>query len=258
MAILGQTWAHWLDYPRWPCWHVRGEPRSVGEERAGRVPVRRDDGRAIHAHAHAHVNIHVHVDSTPAPVCCALTSRMERMISSQLRLGAEQADRESRVQPAMVRVLAFLFAILASAHGFVVQAPLRSAVAPRAASTTMGPAKDGPFTPIVLAAKVVLGEPTLLKLRGKAISIHSQEINKFCAECARPPLAHRIQTQRRAIAPSYHCASTMAMLVRLTLTCLCARMLLCSRRGQEDQPGADQEGEGRRQRPWLPLVGSRD
>jgi len=82
----------------------------------------------------------------------------------------------------MVRVLAFLFAILASAHGFVVQAPLRSAVAPRAASTTMGPAKDGPFTPIVLAAKVVLGEPTLLKLRGKAISIHSQEINKFCAE----------------------------------------------------------------------------
>lgn len=50
----------------------------------------------------------------------------------------------------------------------------------------MGPAKDGPFTPAVLLAKVVLGEPQLLKLRGKAISIHSQEIKKFCADCAPP------------------------------------------------------------------------
>merc|ERR1711935_160348 len=49
-------------------------------------------------------------------------------------------------------------------------------------SPSMGPAKDGPFTPAVLLAKVVLGEPQLLKLRGKAISIHSQEIKKFCAD----------------------------------------------------------------------------
>ena len=34
--------------------------------------------------------------------------------------------------------------------------------------------------------QVVLGEPQLLKLRGKAISIHSQEIKKFCADCAPP------------------------------------------------------------------------
>ena len=46
----------------------------------------------------------------------------------------------------------------------------------------MGPAKDGPFTPAVRAARLVLGDQLLLKLRGKAISYHSQYINEFCAE----------------------------------------------------------------------------
>jgi len=80
-----------------------------------------------------------------------------------------------------------MLVLLACASGFVVQAPIRSATASRAAVTTMGAAKDGPFTPIVLAAKVVLGENLLQKLRGKGIALHSQEINKFCAECAFAP-----------------------------------------------------------------------
>lgn len=80
-------------------------------------------------------------------------------------------------------ILACVVALLVPASGFVVQTPLRTAT-PRAA-VTMGPAKDGPFTPFVLAAKVVLGEKLLLKWRGKIIGLHSQEINKFCEECAR-------------------------------------------------------------------------
>ena len=75
-----------------------------------------------------------------------------------------------------------LLVLVAPAAGFVATSPLRAISPPRAAAS-MGPAKDGPFTPIVLAAKVVLGEQNLLKLRGKGIALHSQEINKFCEEC---------------------------------------------------------------------------
>lgn len=41
-------------------------------------------------------------------------------------------------------------------------------------------APEGPFTPIVLAGKVVLGEKTFNKVRGKAIQIHSTIITEFC------------------------------------------------------------------------------
>lgn len=41
-------------------------------------------------------------------------------------------------------------------------------------------AKLGPFTPAVVAAKVVLGDKSLNKLRGKAIKYHSQAITKYC------------------------------------------------------------------------------
>ncbi len=41
-------------------------------------------------------------------------------------------------------------------------------------------APEGPFTPIVLAGKVVLGEKTFNKVRGKAIQIHSGIITEFC------------------------------------------------------------------------------
>ena len=83
----------------------------------------------------------------------------------------------------MRTLFCLLLAVFAAASAFTVQAPLRSAVAPRAPAATMGKAQDGPFTPAVLAAKVVLGEKTLGKVRGKAIAYHSQEINKFCEEC---------------------------------------------------------------------------
>lgn len=92
----------------------------------------------------------------------------------------------------MLRAFGFLLvlALMAPARAFMV--PARAAVAPAAraaAPATMGPAKDGPFTPAVLAAKVILGEQRLLKIRGKAISYHSQYINQFCADCARRSVA---------------------------------------------------------------------
>ena len=83
--------------------------------------------------------------------------------------------------------LLVLLVCLASALGFVAPvAPIRLTASSRAAVTTMGAAKDGPFTPVLLAAKVVLGEPLVLKLRGKGIAYHAQYINGFCAECQPP------------------------------------------------------------------------
>lgn len=40
--------------------------------------------------------------------------------------------------------------------------------------------KFGPFTPAVVATKLVIGEKNLNKLRGKGISLHSQAITAFC------------------------------------------------------------------------------
>merc|ERR1719409_2287409 len=41
-------------------------------------------------------------------------------------------------------------------------------------------AKFGIFSPAVYGAKIVLGEDKLNKIRGKAISLHSQYIGDFC------------------------------------------------------------------------------
>jgi len=41
-------------------------------------------------------------------------------------------------------------------------------------------AKFGIFSPAVYGAKVALGTEKLNKLRGKAISLHSQAIGEFC------------------------------------------------------------------------------
>jgi len=41
-------------------------------------------------------------------------------------------------------------------------------------------ARFGIFSPAVYGSKFVLGEDRLLKLRGKAISLHSQAIGNFC------------------------------------------------------------------------------
>lgn len=40
--------------------------------------------------------------------------------------------------------------------------------------------KFGIFSPSVIVAKIILGEPKLNKIRGKAISLHSQAITEFC------------------------------------------------------------------------------
>merc|ERR1719454_1439948 len=83
-----------------------------------------------------------------------------------------------------------VFAVLAPAAAFVaVPVPPRAAAAAplsRVAGATMGPAKDGPFTPAVRAARLILGDQLLLKVRGKAISYHSQYINQFCGEFGVP------------------------------------------------------------------------
>lgn len=47
-------------------------------------------------------------------------------------------------------------------------------------------APDGPFTPIVLAGKVVLGEKLFNKIRGKGIAIHSEIITDFCEDFGVP------------------------------------------------------------------------
>ena len=59
----------------------------------------------------------------------------------------------------------------ASASAFMVSpAAARPASAVRAVPATMGPAKDGPFTPLVQLGRVVLGDKLLSKIRGKGIS----------------------------------------------------------------------------------------
>lgn len=71
---------------------------------------------------------------------------------------------------------------------FVVAQQRQSTVAPPtrraangASSLQMGSmAKFGVFSPAVYAAKIVLGNDKLNKIRGKAISLHSQYIGDFC------------------------------------------------------------------------------
>ena len=57
----------------------------------------------------------------------------------------------------------------------------------------MGAAKDGPFTPAVRVARLILGDQQLLKLRGKAIS---------CARRAPPPVAQAHALTRPTAPPS--------------------------------------------------------
>lgn len=60
--------------------------------------------------------------------------------------------------------------------------PLRPPTQPTApAQWTMAKnAKFGPFTPAVIATKVVIGDKNLNKVRGKGIALHSQVITAFC------------------------------------------------------------------------------
>lgn len=51
----------------------------------------------------------------------------------------------------------------------------------RKATTMMGnKATGGPFSPLVQVTRNVVGEKDFNKLRGKAISLHSQVIKEFC------------------------------------------------------------------------------
>lgn len=96
------------------------------------------------------------------------------------------------------QTLAIIFAIVVSAvQGFTISATGGSSFVisqrPRAAMTTACPARNGAsslqmgsqakfgiFSPAVYAAKIVLGGDKLNKIRGKAISLHSQYIGEFC------------------------------------------------------------------------------
>ena len=62
--------------------------------------------------------------------------------------------------------------------------PTNGVSRPRASELYMGgkKAKFGIFSPAVYGAKLVLGEGKLNKLRGKAISLHSQVITEFCQQ----------------------------------------------------------------------------
>lgn len=65
-------------------------------------------------------------------------------------------------------------------------APMRVAVsgsgAPRRKLVTMmgNKATTGPFVPLVVVVRNVVGEKDFNKIRGKAISLHSQVIKDFC------------------------------------------------------------------------------
>ena len=58
--------------------------------------------------------------------------------------------------------------------------PTRSARSNRSSLQMGSQAKFGVFSPAVYGAKIVLGGEKLNKIRGKAISLHSQYIGDFC------------------------------------------------------------------------------
>lgn len=83
------------------------------------------------------------------------------------------------------------------AHGMFVKSssPATSPICDRrnAATITMGKkvASFGPFTPAVVAARLVVGEKSLNKFRGKAIAAHSQVISNFCSVTGAGPKARQ-------------------------------------------------------------------
>ena len=96
------------------------------------------------------------------------------------------------------QAITLLFAVVVAAvHGFGISAtggssfvvsqrarPSTAAACPArtgVSSLQMGSqAKFGIFSPAVYGAKVILGTDKLNKVRGKAISLHSQYIGEFC------------------------------------------------------------------------------
>lgn len=83
-----------------------------------------------------------------------------------------------------------------AAHGMFVKSatPATSPICSRlnAATITMGKdAKFGPFTPAVVATRLIVGEKNLNKFRGKAIAAHSQVISTFCSYTGAGPKARQ-------------------------------------------------------------------
>ena len=94
--------------------------------------------------------------------------------------------------------IVLLFALVLSAvNGFTINSQGGSSFVisqrPSAATTATAPARTGKtslqmgnmakfgvFSPAVYGAKIVLGQDKLNKIRGKAISLHSQYIGEFC------------------------------------------------------------------------------
>lgn len=60
------------------------------------------------------------------------------------------------------------------------RSPARIVQYQRARWTMAKVSKFGPFTPIVIMAKLIIGDKNLNKLRGKGIALHSQAITAFC------------------------------------------------------------------------------
>jgi len=82
----------------------------------------------------------------------------------------------------MRRTVAALLLAAGSAAAFAPTAmPALRSTRPAACSIHMGKeAAEGIFSPLVRAAKSVLGEGTLTKVRGDVIAKHSQVISAFC------------------------------------------------------------------------------
>ena len=84
---------------------------------------------------------------------------------------------QNEVAPILKRIdtsiVAIFAALVAQTAALVPGVPLVPAASRPAVSVRMGPAEDGPFTPICLAGKVVLGQTQFNKIRGKVISYHS-------------------------------------------------------------------------------------
>lgn len=84
---------------------------------------------------------------------------------------------------------ALLSGAVGGGSSFVVSSPRQQQQKKRTASTAAGSstglhmasqAKFGLFSPAVYATKFAIGQARLNKIRGKAISLHSQAIGEFC------------------------------------------------------------------------------
>ena len=77
------------------------------------------------------------------------------------------------------------FVVSRSAAAATVHQPRRASSSSSSSTKTalfMGGSRSkfGIFSPAVYAAKIVLGKDKLNKIRGKAISLHSEKITQFC------------------------------------------------------------------------------